>query len=88
MQGIQPCLPPPPPLPMQVIQADQHLACEVAHHRNGHALVVVALDQAEQIVTQHLKHHTHVLAMWSLVLEPVQQLHAVPCVLWVTILDL
>lgn len=40
--------------PVQVVQADQHLLGQVAHYIDGDAPVVEALDEGQQVLSQHL----------------------------------
>lgn len=73
---------------MQVVECDQHLACECAHDWQRHAFVVVCLDECQQVVAEHLKHHAHMQPVGPRVLEAVQQPAAVLAVVWVAPADL
>lgn len=58
---------------VQVVQAQQHLLGDLLDQRHGDAAVVPALDEAQQVLAQHLEHHAHVGAVGALVLKRVQQ---------------
>jgi len=60
-------------LAVQVVQAEQHLLGDLLDQRHGDAAVVPALDQAQQVLTQHLEDHADVDAIGALVLERVEQ---------------
>lgn len=60
-------------LAVQVVQAQQHLLRDLLDQRHRDAAVVPALDEAQQVLPEHLKHHAHVRAVGALVLERVEQ---------------
>lgn len=62
-------------LPVEIIQSEQHLLGDLLHKRHGNTSVVPALNQTQQVLTQHLKDHTYVNAVGSFVFEGVQQTH-------------
>lgn len=56
---------------VEVVQAEQHLLGDLAHNVFGDASVLITLDQAEQVLAEHLKHHAHVGAVGTFVSEVV-----------------
>lgn len=58
-----------PLLPVHVVQPDEHLPRQVAHHGNGNAPVVKPLDEGQQVLPEHLKDEAHVTPVWAHVLE-------------------
>ncbi len=60
-------------LPMQVVEPQEDLFCDLLDQRHRDAPMIPLLDQAQQVLAQDLKHHAHVCAIRALVLEGVQQ---------------
>lgn len=60
-------------LAVQVVQAEQDLLGNLLHEGDGDAAVVPALDQAQQVLAQHLEDHADVGAVGALVLEGVEE---------------
>jgi len=65
---------------MQVVEAHEALASHDADEGDGHAFVVVALDDLEEVDAQNLEHHHEVLAVLPAVEEAIEELHAVAVV--------
>ncbi len=59
--------------PMQIVEPQEHLFCDLLDERHRDAAVVPLLDQAQQVLPQHLEHHAHMCAIRPLVLKRVQQ---------------
>ena len=58
---------------VHIIQPKQYLLRDLLHEVHRHALVLVALDEPEQILAQHLEHHADVRPVRALVPEVVQE---------------
>lgn len=56
-------------LPVQVIQAEQNLLGDLLDKRHGDAAMIPPLDEAQQVLAQHLKHHAHVGSVGAFVFE-------------------
>lgn len=73
---------------VEVVEASEDLARDVAHNRQRDAAVAEVLDQRQQVVAQHLEHHAHVAAVRARVLEGVEQAAAALVVVLVVRADL
>ena len=58
-----------PAFPVHIIQTQQHLFCDLLDQRHGDAAMVPALNQTQQIFTQHLEDHADMDTIGTLVLE-------------------
>ena len=64
-------------LAVQIVQAKQDLLGDLLHEGDGDAPVVPALDQAQQVLAQHLEDHADVGAIGAFVFEGVEEGHDV-----------
>ena len=60
--------------PVNVVKANEALACEFAHKWQRHTFIVVSFDDLEEVHTQNLEHHNKVLSVWTVMDERVEQL--------------
>ena len=60
-------------LAVEVVEAEQHLLCDLLDERHGDAPVVPSLDQAQQVLAEDLEDHADVDAVGALVVERVEQ---------------
>lgn len=60
-------------VPMEVIQTKQNLFCNLFDQGHGYASVIPPLDQAKKILAQNLEDHADMSAVWSFMLEGIQQ---------------
>lgn len=60
-------------LPVEVVEAEQHLLCDLLHQGHADATVVPPLDEPQQVLAQHLKHHAHVCAVRASVLKRIKE---------------
>lgn len=60
-------------LAVEVVEAEQDLLCDLLDEGHGDAAVVPPLDQTEQVLSEHLKHHADVDAIGALVVEGVEE---------------
>ena len=58
---------------VHVVEAHKDLLCDLLDEVHGHALVLVALDESEQVLAEDLKHHADVRAVGSLDKKLVQE---------------
>jgi len=58
---------------VEVVEAKEDLLCDLLDQGHGDAAVVPPLDQAQQVLAQHLKDHADVDAVGPLVVEGVEQ---------------
>ena len=56
-------------LAVEVVEAEEHLLCDLLDQGHGYAAVIPSLDQAQEILAQHLKDHADVDAVGALVVE-------------------
>ncbi len=77
-----------PSLPVHVVQPNEHLLRQVAHHGDGNAPVVKPLDEGQQVLPEHLKDEANVAPVWANVLKVVIQSHAVVVVFRVLVAQL
>jgi hypothetical protein len=62
-----------PTAAMHIVQPEENLLRNLAHEMHGHAFVLVALDEAEQIFAENFEHHAYVDAVGALVAEMVEE---------------
>lgn len=55
--------------PVQVVQPQQYLLCDLLDQRHGNATVIPSLDEPQEILAQDFEHHTHMDSIRSLVFE-------------------
>mmetsp|Transcript_15299 Transcript_15299/g.63554 ORF Transcript_15299/g.63554 Transcript_15299/m.63554 type:complete len:228 (+) Transcript_15299:1345-2028(+) len=58
---------------VEVVKPEQHLSRDLADGCHGNAAVAEALDQRQQVVSEHFEDHAHVRAVWAAVLEVIEQ---------------
>lgn len=58
---------------VHVVEPLEHLLGDLLDNMRGYAAVLVTLDQTEQILAEHLKHHTHVRAIRATVAKVVKK---------------
>jgi len=54
---------------VHVIKTNETLSCKLPHQWNGHALVIISLDDLQEVDAQDFEHHDKVLSIWSMVDE-------------------
>lgn len=62
-----------PAFPVHIIQTQQDLFCDLLDQRHGDAAMVPALNQTQEIFTQHLEDHADVDTIGTFVLEGIEQ---------------
>ncbi len=62
---------------VHVVEAEEHLFCDLLDDVRRHAAMLVSLDEAEQVLAEHLKDHANVRAVGALVSEMVEEGDAV-----------
>lgn len=62
---------------VHVVEPQQQLPGDVAHHRKGNASVVILLDKREQVLAQNFERHYVVLSVQRVVEELVEHLQVV-----------
>ena len=60
-------------IPMEVIQAEQHLFRYLFHKWHRNTTVIPSFYQAKEVLSQHLKHHAYVHSVDSLMLEGIEK---------------
>ena len=60
--------------PVHVVQSNKSLSSYFSHNWNGNAFEIVELDQIQNIFPKNFKDHYEVLAILTMVKEPVEHL--------------
>lgn len=63
---------------VEIVKTQQDLLGDLTDDVLGHTPVLIALNQAKEILSEHLEHHANVTAVGPLMSEVVQQRDAVP----------
>ena len=58
---------------VHVVEAEEDLFGDLLDEVHGHALVLMAFDQAQQVLAEHLEHHADVRAVGAFVSEVVEE---------------
>lgn len=58
---------------VHIVESKENLLCDLLHKVHWHALVLVPLDEAEQVLAEDLEYHADVSAIRALVPEMVQE---------------
>jgi hypothetical protein len=69
-------------LSVEIVEAKEDLLCNLAHNVGRNTAVLVSLDKAKEVLTEHLKHHAHVGSVGTIVTEVIHEAYDM-CMSWV-----